>query len=131
MLTDPIADFLTRIRNANILFKDRLEIPSSSLKEAIAAVLEREGFVRRYRVITRGKKKVLQIYLKRTSEGETVIAHLERISKPGRRMYVKKNEIPRVLNGMGICILSTPRGLLSGEEASRVGVGGEVLCYVW
>ncbi len=131
MLTDPIADFLTRIRNANILSKERLEIPSSSLKEAIAAVLEREGFVRRYRVITRGKKKVLQIYLKRTSEGETVIAHLERISKPGRRMYVKKNEIPRVLNGMGICILSTPRGLLSGEEASRVGVGGEVLCYVW
>jgi len=131
MLTDPIADFLTRIRNANILFKDRLEIPSSSLKEAIAAVLEREGFVRRYRVITRGKRKVLQIYLKHTSEGETVIAHLERISKPGRRMYVKKNEIPRVLNGMGICILSTPRGLLSGEEASRVGVGGEVLCYVW
>ncbi|MEE9191413.1 MAG: 30S ribosomal protein S8 [Candidatus Aerophobetes bacterium] len=131
MLTDPIADFLTRIRNANILSKERLEIPSSSLKEAIAAVLEREGFVRRYRVITRGKKKVLQIYLKRTSEGETVIAHLERISKPGRRMYVKKNEIPRVLNGMGICILSTPRGLLSGEEASRVGVGGEILCYVW
>ena len=131
MLTDPIADLLTRIRNANILSKDRLEIPSSSLKEAIAAVLEREGFVRRYRVITRGKRKVLQIYLKRTSEGETVIAHLERISKPGRRMYVKKNEIPRVLNGMGICILSTPRGLLSGEEASRVGVGGEVLCYVW
>ncbi|TET64421.1 30S ribosomal protein S8 [Candidatus Aerophobetes bacterium] len=131
MLTDPIADLLTRIRNANILFKDRLEIPSSSLKEAIVAVLEREGFVRRYRVITRGKRKVLQIYLKRTSEGETVIAHLERISKPGRRMYVKKNEIPRVLNGMGICILSTPRGLLSGEEASRVGVGGEVLCYVW
>jgi len=131
MLTDPIADFLTRIRNANILSKERLEIPSSSLKEAIAAVLEREGFVRRYRVITRGKRKVLQIYLKRTSEGETVIAHLERISRPGRRMYVKKNEIPRVLNGMGICILSTPRGLLSGEEASRVGVGGEVLCYVW
>lgn len=131
MLTDPIADLLTRIRNANILFKDRLEIPSSSLKEAIVAVLEREGFVRRYRVITRGKRKVLQIYLKRTSEGETVIAHLERISKPGRRMYVKKNEIPRVLNGMGICILSTPRGLLSGEEASRVGVGGEILCYVW
>ena len=131
MLTDPIADLLTRIRNANILSKDRVEIPSSSLKEAIAAVLEREGFIRRYRVITRGKRKALQIYLKRTSEGETVIAHLERISKPGRRMYVKKNEIPRVLNGMGICILSTPRGLLSGEEASRVGVGGEVLCYVW
>jgi len=131
MLTDPIADLLTRIRNANILSKDKVEIPSSSLKEAIAAVLEREGFIRRYRVITRGKRKALQIYLKRTSEGETVIAHLERISKPGRRMYVKKNEIPRVLNGMGICILSTPRGLLSGEEASRVGVGGEVLCYVW
>ncbi len=131
MLTDPIADFLTRIRNANILSKDRVEIPSSSLKEAIAAVLEREGFLRRYRVITRGKRKVLQVYLKRTSEGETVIAHLKRISKPGRRMYVKKDEIPRVLNGMGICILSTPRGLLSGEEALRVGVGGEVLCYVW
>lgn len=131
MLTDPVADFLTRIRNANILSKDRVEVPSSSLKEAIAAVLEREGFIQRYRVITRGKRRALQIYLRRTSEGETVIAHLERVSKPGRRMYVEKNEIPRVLKGMGICILSTPRGVLSGEEASRVGVGGEVLCYVW
>ncbi len=131
MFTDPIADFLTRIRNANILSKDKVEIPSSSLKEAIASVLEREGFIRRYRVITRGRRKALQIHLKRTSEGETVIAHLERVSKPGRRMYVRKNEIPRVLNGMGICILSTPRGVLSGEEASRIGVGGEILCYVW
>ncbi len=131
MLTDPIADFLTRIRNVNILSKDKVEIPSSTVKEAIAAVLEREGFIRRYRVITRGKRKVLQIYLKGTPEGETVITHLERISRPGRRRYVKKDEIPRVLNGMGICILSTPNGILSGKEALRIQVGGEVLCYVW
>lgn len=131
MLTDPIADFLTRVRNANIVAKDKVEIPSSTLKEAVAAVLGREGFIRRYRVITRGKRKVLQIYLKRTPEGERVITHLERASKPGRRMYIKKDEIPRVLNGIGICVLSTPKGVLSGEEALKMQVGGEVLCYVW
>jgi len=131
MLTDPIADFLTRVRNANIVSKDKVEIPSSTLKEAVAAVLGREGFIRRYRVITRGKRKVLQIYLKRTPEGERVITHLERASKPGRRMYIKKDEIPRVLNGIGICVLSTPKGVLSGEEALKMQVGGEVLCYVW
>ncbi len=131
MLTDPIADFLTRVRNANIVSKDKVEIPSSILKEAVAAVLGREGFIRRYRVITRGKRKVLQIYLKRTPEGERVITHLERASKPGRRMYIKKDEIPRVLNGIGICVLSTPKGVLSGEEALKMQVGGEVLCYVW
>ncbi len=131
MLTDPIADFLTRIRNANMLSKDKVEIPSSTVKEAIGAVLEREGYLRRYRVITRGKRKVLQIYLKGTPEGEGVITHLERVSRPGRRMYVKKDEIPRVLNGIGICILSTPKGVLSGNEALRIQVGGEVLCYVW
>ena len=131
MLTDPIADFLTRVRNANIVSKDKVEIPSSTLKEAVAAVLGREGFIRRYRVITRGKRKVLQIYLKRTPEGERVITHLERASKPGRRMYTKKDEIPRVLNGIGICVLSTPKGVLSGEEALKMQVGGEVLCYVW
>ena len=131
MLTDPIADFLTRIRNANVLSKDKVEIPSSSIKEAIGAVLEREGFIRRYRVITRRKRKVLQIYLKGTPEGEAVITPLESVSKPGRRMYVKKDEIPRVLNGIGICILSTPKGVLSGKEALRIQVGGEVLCYVW
>jgi len=132
MLTDSIADLLTRIRNANAVSNTKVELPGSNLKEAIARVLQKEGFIKGHRVITtRGKKRVLQIYLKYSDEGEKIITHLERISKPGRRRYVRKNEIPRVLNGLGICILSTPKGILAGEEARRMGVGGEILCDVW
>ena len=132
MLTDPIADLLTRIRNANALSDTKVDLPSSNLKEAIARVLQKEGFIKGHRVVTqRGKKRILQIYLKYSDEGEKIITHLERISKPGRRRYVRKDEIPRVLNGLGICILSTPKGILTGEEARRIGVGGEILCNVW
>ncbi len=132
MLTDPIADLLTRIRNANALSKAKVEIPSSNLKEAITRVLQREGFIKGHRVITAGgKKRILQIYLKYSENEDRIITHLERVSKPGKRRYVGKDEIPRVLNGLGICILSTPRGILTGEEARKTGVGGEILCNVW
>ena len=131
MLTDPIADMLTRIRNANMVSKPKVELPSSAMKEAIAAILKREGFVKNYKVETRESRKILQIYLKYSDNGQKVITHLERVSKPGRRKYVKRDEIPRVLNGLGICILSTSKGILTGEEARRLGVGGEVLCYIW
>jgi small subunit ribosomal protein S8 len=132
MLTDSIADLLTRIRNANTVSKAKVELPSSNLKEAITRVLQKEGFIKGHRVITtRGKKRTLQIYLKCSEGGERIITHLERVSKPGNRRYIRKDEIPRVLNGLGICILSTPKGILTGEEARRMGVGGEILCNVW
>ncbi|MFQ5835350.1 MAG: 30S ribosomal protein S8 [bacterium] len=132
MLTDPIADLLTRIRNANALSITKVDLPSSNLKEAITKVLQREGFIKGHRVITqRGKKIVLQIYLKYSGDGEKIITHLERVSKPSRRRYVRKDEIPRVLNGLGVCILSTPKGILTGEEARKMGVGGEILFNVW
>jgi len=131
MLSDPIADMLTRIRNANLLSKPKVELPSSNIKEAMAHILKREGFIRGYRVGLRKKKKMLEIYLKYSDDGKRTITHLERVSKPGRRRYVKKDEIPKVLNGAGICIISTPQGIVTGEEARRLGVGGEILCYIW
>jgi small subunit ribosomal protein S8 len=131
MLTDPIADMLTRIRNANMVSNPKVELPSSNVKQAIAAVLKREAFIKSYRVETRKGKKVLQIYLRYSDDAQKVITHLERVSKPGCRKYVNRDEIPRVLNGLGICILSTSRGIFTGEEARRLGVGGEVLCYIW
>lgn len=135
MQTDPIADFLTQIRNANMVHKESAEIPASRVKEAIAAVLAEEGYIERYKIKVRGKKRLIQIYLKYPSdenrEKQRLINHLERVSRPGRRFYVKKDEIPQVRNGLGICILSTPKGILSGEKARRLGVGGEILCYIW
>ncbi len=132
MLTDPIADLLTRIRNANILLNTKVALPSSNMKEAIIRVLQREGFIKGHRVFTtRGKKRILQIYLKYSDGGEKIITHLERVSKPSRRTYVRKDEIPRVLNGLGVCILSTSQGILTGEEARKMGVGGEILFNVW
>ncbi len=130
MQTDPIADFLTRIRNANMVYKESVEVPGSKMKEAIAEVLRREGFIKGYKVKVKEGKKFLEIFLK-FSDGERVIRNLERVSSPGRRIYVSKDEIPRVCSGLGICILSTSKGILTGQEAKRLGVGGEVICYVW
>lgn len=130
MLTDPLADFLTRIRNASGLKKEKVEVPHSKVKEAIVRVLKREGFIRDFRVMEEGKKKII-LELKYGPRGEPIISGLERVSAPGRRVYVKREKIPRVLNGLGICILSTPKGILSGEEAKKMGVGGEILCKVW
>jgi len=132
MLTDPIADLLARIRNANMLSRAKVEVPSSNIKETISLVLKKEGFIRGYKVLGDGKKKMLQIYLRYSEDGEPLITHLERASKPGKREYVKKEEVPKVVRaGLGICILSTSKGIVANEEARKLGVGGEVLCYVW
>lgn len=130
MHTDPIADFLTQIRNANMVYKESIEVSASKLKEAIAEVMAKEGYIKGYRVKVRGGKRFIELYLKYSSDGERVITYLKRVSKPGRRIYVNKDQIPRVRNGLGICILSTSKGILTGREAKRLGVGGEVLCYV-
>ncbi len=132
MQTDPIADFLTQIRNANMVYKEIVEIPASKIKEAMAKVLVKEGYIKGYKVKVRDRRRFMQIYLKYSFEkGEKVITHLERISKPGRRTYVGKEDIPRVRSGLGICILSTSKGILTGREAKKLEVGGEVLCYIW
>jgi len=131
MQTDPIADFLTQIRNANLVYKESIETSASKLKEAIAEVMAKEGYIKGYRIKVRGGKRFIELYLKYSPEGERVITYLKRISKPGRRVYVNKDQIPKVRNGLGICILSTSRGILTGRQARKLGVGGEVLCYVW
>ncbi|MCD6232381.1 30S ribosomal protein S8 [Candidatus Aerophobetes bacterium] len=131
MLNDPVSDFLTRIRNANMVFKPEVECPSSKMKEAIARIMEREGFIKGYRVRKSGKKNFITVYLKYLDGRKRVITHLEQVSKPSRRIYVGKKEIPKVLNNLGICILSTSKGIYTGEEARKLGVGGEVICYIW
>lgn len=130
-MTDPIADFLTRIRNANMVGKDRVEMPSSKLKRSLANILKQEGFIRNYRYLDNKKQGVLRIYLKYGDSGEKVISGLSRVSKPSVRVYVGKEEIPRVQGGIGIAILSTNQGIMSGKQARKQGIGGEVICYVW
>ena len=130
-MTDPIADMLTRIRNANVARHEVVEIPGSRMKQAIAEILKAEGFIRDYEYVNDKKQGVLKVYLKYGPNKERVISDLRRISKPGLRVYVGRNEIPRVLKGLGIAILSTPRGVMSDKQARREGVGGEVLCKVW
>ena len=131
VMTDPIADMLTRIRNANKARHEKLEIPASNLKKQIAEILKSEGFVRDYEFVEDDKQGVLRIYLKYGVNEQHVITGLKKISKPGLRVYVKADEIPRVLNGLGIAIISTSKGLLSDKEAREQTVGGEVLAYVW
>ncbi len=130
-MTDPIADMLTRIRNANIARHDRVEIPASRLKEEIARILQEEGYIRNYRYLEDRRQGILRIYLKYSKDRERVISNIRRISKPGRRIYVGKSDLPRVLNGLGIAILSTSRGVMTAAQCKRENVGGEVLCYVW
>jgi small subunit ribosomal protein S8 len=131
MNTDPIADFLTRIRNAHVARHRTVVAPASKIKIAVARILEQEGYIEGYEVLEKGPKKQLRIALKYGPSGERAITGLERVSRPGRRVYCSKSEIPKVLGGLGIAILSTPRGVLSGSAAKRLGVGGEVLCNVW
>ena len=130
-LTDPIANGLTMIRNANRVKKDRLDIPASSLMTQILKILKQEKFIYDYRLIEDKKQGVLRVYLKKASEPVRPIAKIMRVSRPGLRIYTKKESIPTVLNGLGVCVLSTPQGVLSGEEAKRRNVGGEVLLKVW
>ena len=129
--TDPIADLLTRLRNANTARQEKTEIPSSKMKHAIVDILKREGYIRNYRLINDGPQGVLRVYLKYGPKDERVIHGLKRVSKPSLRTYVGKTEIPRVLGGLGICILSTSHGVITGSEARQTGVGGELLCRVW
>ena len=132
MLTDPVADMLTRIRNANKALHDRVEMPTSKLKEEIARILKEEGYVRDYHVVEADLPyKVLVIELKYGRSRERVLTGLKRISKPGRRIYAGKDRLPRVLGGMGTAILSTSRGVITSRTAEREGIGGEVICFVW
>ena len=131
VMTDPIADMLTRIRNANMVRHEKLELPASKLKKEVADILKREGFVRDYEFIEDSKQGVLRIFLKYGTGEERVISGLKRISKPGLRVYAKAGEIPKVLNGLGIAIVSTSKGVLSDKEAREQSIGGEVLAYVW
>jgi len=130
-MTDPVADMLTRIRNANTARHDRVEVPASHLKEEIARILQDEGFIKSYRYMEDQKQGMLRIYLKYSSDKQKTISGIKRISKPGRRVYIGKAELPRVLNGLGIAIISTSHGVMTESDCKRTGVGGEVLCYVW
>ena len=130
-MTDPIADMLTRIRNGITSRHERIELPSSKLKVELAKILKSEGFISNYKVVEEGPQPTLRLYLKYSDDGEPVIHGIERISRPGRRVYRGKEEIPQVLGGLGLAIVSTSQGVLSGQEAARKGVGGEVLCQVW
>lgn len=131
MVTDPIADMLTRIRNAITARHDFTEVPASRLKIAVADVLKKEGYIAGYEVKQTGSRKVIRISLAYGAGREPMIAGLQRVSKPGLRVFAGKGEIPRVYGGLGIAIMSTPEGVMTGKEARRRGVGGEVLCYVW
>jgi len=130
MTTDPIADMLTRIRNGIRARHQRVEMPSSILKVELARILKEEGYINNYKVSEEGKKKTLRVVLRYDADGESTISALERVSKPGRRVYVSAREIPRVLGDLGVNILTTPRGVMSGKNARKAGLGGEVLCNV-
>jgi len=131
MVTDPIADMLTRIRNGSMAEHEKVDIPASKLKGRVAEILKEEGFIKNFRLIEDRKQGVLRVYLKYGAGQERVITGIRRVSKPGRRLYVSADKVPSVLGGMGIAILSTPRGVLTDRESRKSKVGGEVLCYVW
>jgi small subunit ribosomal protein S8 len=131
MMTDPVADMLTRIRNANKALQETVTMPTSKLKVEIAKLLKEEGYIRDYRVESGGTFDHLVVELKFGRNRERVITDLKRVSKPGRRVYARKDRLPRVLGGMGTAILSTSTGLITSRTAERDGVGGEVICFVW
>jgi small subunit ribosomal protein S8 len=130
-MTDPIADMLTRIRNANNAKKDKVEIPASKAKADIARILDREGYIKKFEVVKDGNFDVIVVYLKYGPDRRSTITGIKRISTPGLRVYAKKDGMPRVLGGLGIAILSTSKGVMTEKEAKVHGVGGEVMCYVW
>jgi len=130
-LTDPVADFLTRIRNAHGARHQKLDVPASKLKAEIARILKEEGYIANYKAAEENGQKVLRVYLKYGANNEAAIRDLQRVSKPGCRVYVGRDEIRRVQGGLGIAILTTPKGVMTGRQARRENVGGEVLCEVW
>ncbi len=131
MVTDPIADMLTRIRNAVLARHDFVLVPASRMKASVAKILRDEGFIRDYEVLRGKPQRMLKIYLKYGEKRQPMVAGLKRVSKPGLRVYVGRSEIPRVYGGLGIAIVSTSKGVMTGQQAWRQGVGGELLCYVW
>ena len=131
MTSDPIADMLTRVRNAIVARHPKVDVPASKLKAEIARILKEEGYIANYKVAEEGVKKVIKIYLKYGPNNSPVITRIERISRPGCRVYVGQSDIPRVQGGLGINILTTPRGVMTGRHAHKEGVGGEVLCRIW
>ena len=132
VMTDPIADMLTRIRNANTAKHDTVDVPSSKMKLAIAKILLDEGYIKSYELVENGKFNDIRITLKYgASKNEKIISGLQRISKPGLRVYANKEELPKVLGGLGVAIISTNKGVITDKEARKLGVGGEVLCFVW
>ena len=130
-MTDPIADMLTRIRNANTVGHETVEIPASKMKKAIAEILKEEGYITDFDVIEDDKQGMIKVTMKYGSNKERVISGIKKISKPGLKVYAKANEVPKVLGGLGIAIISTSKGIVSDREARKLGVGGEVICYVW
>jgi small subunit ribosomal protein S8 len=130
-ITDPIADMLTRLRNGAMARHAFVVMPSSRMKESIASILKSEGFIQDFEILEDGSRKSLRVQLRYTPERQPVLTGLKRISRPGRRVYSGRDEIPLVLSGMGIAIMSTPKGVMTGKDARRQGVGGEVLAFVW
>ncbi len=130
-MTDPIADMLTRIRNANTVGHETVEIPASKMKKAIAEILKEEGYITDFEVIEDDKQGMIKVTMKYGANKEKVISGIKKISKPGLKVYAKAGEVPKVLGGLGIAIVSTSKGIVSDKEARKLGVGGEVICYVW
>ncbi|HPF43555.1 MAG TPA: 30S ribosomal protein S8 [Syntrophomonadaceae bacterium] len=131
VMTDPIADFLTRIRNGNMVMHETVEVPSSKIKVSLAEIMKDEGYIKDYEYIEDGKQGIIRIYLKYGPNRERVISGLKRISKPGLRVNVQKDEIPKVLGGLGTAVISTSRGVMTDKKARKEGIGGEVICYIW
>lgn len=131
VMTDPIADMLTRIRNAHSVNHDKVDVPASRLKAELARILKEEGYVRDFKLIQDKGRPTIRLFLKYGPQRRRVITGIRRISKPGLRVYAGKDEIPRVLGGLGVAVLSTSKGVLSDRQARQEGVGGEVICYVW
>jgi len=130
-MTDPIADMLTRIRNANTVGHATVEIPASKMKKSIAGILADEGYIKGFELIDDNKQGIIRIQMKYGADKERVISGIKKISKPGLKVYAKSDEVPKVLGGLGIAIISTSKGVISDKEARKLGVGGEVICYVW
>lgn len=131
VMTDPVADFLTRIRNGNMVMHETVEVPGSKIKISIAQIMREEGYIKDFEYIEDGKQGIIRIFLKYGPDKKKVITGIKRISKPGLRVYVGKDEIPRVLGGLGTAVISTSKGLMTDKKARKEGLGGEVLCYIW
>ncbi|MDI6785562.1 MAG: 30S ribosomal protein S8 [bacterium] len=130
-VVDPIADMLTRIRNAQNAYHEKVDIPASKIKMKIVTILKKEGFIKYYKFIEDRKQGIIRVYLKYSSSREKYITKLVRVSKPGLRVYVNKEKVSRVLNGLGVAIISTSKGVLTDIECRKLNVGGEILCYIW